>query len=276
MKRSAYFRGKIVPLEKININPYDLGFLRGYGVFDVMKTVNNKPFLLDDHWQRFCDSAKELGLRVPISRHNYEKVIKKLLKLNGYRKSTIRTVLSGGCSPNGFDPAGKETFIIIIEEFSPLPEKIFQHGAKVITLEHLRDLPRAKVTNYIMAIKHLKKKLEEKAIEILYTCEGHGLEASTSNFFIVKNGIIITPLVDILFGVTRKVVIKIAKKTGFKVLERKVKIQEVYAADEVFLTATNKDIVPIVKVNNKKIGNGKVGKVTKFLMEELANFLKKY
>ena len=277
MKNYCYFNGRTTTLDKIRISPYDLGVLRGYGVFDVMCTQNGKPFLVDKHWKRFVNSAKELNLKIPVGKKKYKSIVEYLLEKNNFKKSIVRTVLTGGISENGFSYSPeKETFYIIIEKFKPLPGKIFKNGASVITAEYERHIPRAKITNYVMAIKNQEARIKNKAMEIIYVKGGKALEASTSNFFIVKKGKIITTKDRILLGITRNLAIKLARKASYKIQEREVKLLEIYSADEMFLTATNKDIVPVVRVDGRKIGNGRTGKITKILMKDFSNFLKDY
>lgn len=286
MKQFGYFNGKITALDKIKISPYDLGFLRGYGVFDVMCTQNGKPFLLDEHWKRLRNSAKKLNLKIPISADGYKKIISKLLLLNKFKKSSIRAILTGGLSDNGFAYCAEETFVILIEKFQQLPKEIYEKGAGVITVEYERQIPIAKICNYVEAIRNQNRKEKNRALEIIYIKNKKAMEASTSNFFIVKNGKLITAKNGILVGTTRNLVIKLAKKArlagasskraGYKVEERDIAERELYSADEVFLTATNKDIVPVVKIDGKKVGDGKVGKNTKVLMEEFKKFVEKY
>ncbi len=272
----CYFNNQITTLDKIKISPYDIGILRGYGVFDVMCTQNQKAFLMDEHWKRFQDSADTLDLQIPISFEEYKKVIKELIVKNGFQKSTIRTILTGGKSSNAFTPEGNETFYILIEKAIDLPQEIYKQGASVITLNYKRTLPHAKITNYIMAIKHQKEKEKNNALEIIYTKNNQALEATTSNFFIVKNENVITTNKEILHGVTKNLVIKLAKKNKISVEEKDITIDELFNADEVFLTASNKNIVPIVEIDNKKIQDGKVGKTTKKLMKLFSNFAEKY
>lgn len=275
-KNYCYFGGKVTTLDKASISPYDIGLLRGYGVFDVMCTQNGKPFLLEEHWERFQNSAKELNLRIPVNKKKFRDIVEKLIKKNGYEKSTIRTVLTGGVSSNGFNHEGKETFFILIEKFDTLPKNVFEKGAGIVTLEYNRDLPHAKITNYIRAIKMQKEKLKNKAIEIVYVKGNNVLEASTSNIFVVKNGEIVTTKQEILHGITRNLTLRLARGAGFKVKERKIKKTELFSADEVFLTASNKDVVPVVKVDGDKIGNGKPGKITKKIIQEFEQFVRKY
>jgi len=276
-KLACYFNGKFTTVDKVNIKPYDIGFLRGYGVFDVMRTQNKKTFLLDEHWKRFSNSAKELNLSVPIKKEAYEKIVQKLLTLNNFPKATIRTVLTGGPSANGFQRIEKnETFLILIEKFHALPDEVFRLGASAMTYQFDRDYPHAKITNYVAAIKNQGLKEKNKHLEIIYLKNGLAIEASTSNFFIVKNNKLITEKNGILLGITRNIVIKLAKKHGFQVEERSLSEKELFTADEIFLTATNKDIVPIVKIDKQKIGTGKPGKVTQAIMEIFQDFSNNY
>jgi branched-chain amino acid aminotransferase len=277
MERYCYFNEKIIPAGKAHISPRDLGILRGYAVFDVMCTQNGKPFLFSEHWKRLRGSAKELGLVIPLKSKEYERIILKLVKANGFKKSTVRTVLSGGISSDGFSlDKGKETFYILVDEFKELPKEVFEKGARAITLEYAREIPRAKIASYIFSIRNYHRKIKAKALEMIYVKDGIALEASTSNFFIVKNGIVITPKEEILLGITRNLSVRLAKKAKLKVEEREVKLSELFDADEVFLSATNKDIVPVVRIDGKKIGDGKVGETTKKMMEFFGEFMRNY
>lgn len=274
-EKYAYFNGKILTLNKISIDPYDLGFIRGYGVFDVMRTQNGKPLLIDKHWHRFQNAAKTLNLKIPLNKNKYQEIVKKLLKLNNFPETLIRTILTGGISKDAFSLSGRETFLILTERFKPLDKEIYEKGVDAVTLNFCRELPKIKTTNYLEAIRCQNYKNRRKAFEIIYIKNNEVLEASTSNIFIFKKNILITPRDKILFGVTRNLVIKLAKNL-FQIKERKISGKELFNASEIFLTATNKNIVPVVKINGKKINNGKVGKNTKILMVKLLEFLEKY
>lgn len=272
----CYFDGKITKVHKIKISPYDIGILRGYGVFDVMCTQSKKPFLIKEHWERLNNSAETLGLTIPVNFNDYEKTVKKLINLNKFEKSTIRTILTGGQSSNAFNYEGNETFYILVEKFKNYPSVLFKKGGSAFTLEYNRDLPASKITNYVMAIKNQKEKEKNKAVEIIYTKNNKALEASTSNFFIVKNNQLITSKEGILLGITRNLVIKLAIENGIKIIEKKITIKELFTADEIFLTATNKNVMPIVKINGKKIGTGRVGNYTKKIIEYFKEFSDNY
>lgn len=276
-KSYAGYQGKIVESAKISLSPYDLGFLRGYAVFDVMLAQKDRPFLIKDHWQRLKKSAAILKLKVPLSFAAYQLLVKKLLILNNFSWANVRTILSGGFSSDGFTyQPGQETFLILIEKFQPYPAVAFENGVKVITHNYQRDLPRAKIANYVQAISRQRDKKLAGAKEIIYIKNNRALEASTSNLALVKKGKIISPKDDILLGITRKAVLSLARQQGFKVLEKPVTWSELLAADEMFLMATNKNVLPVVAVDGRPVGSGRVGPVTKELMRLFENFLSNY
>jgi branched-chain amino acid aminotransferase len=272
----GYWNGRIVPVNEIHIQPQDLGVLRGYGVFDVMRTENGKPFLLNKHWTRLENSATILDLKLPVSQEEYTDIISRLLKKNGFAQSSIRTVLTGGPSEDAFLPEGNESFFILITPFHGLNEQYYTDGAKIITLDFSRDFPQAKITQYVTAIKNAKRRKEADALEILYVRDGKVLEASTSNVAIFLSDILVTPKQDILLGITRDLTLQLAEENGFTVEEREVSWEELLRADEVLLTATNKYIVPVVQVDEHTVGDGKPGLRTKKLMQAMQEFVAKY
>lgn len=274
----CYFNGKIVPANHALIHPDDLGILRGYGVFDVLKTVNGKIFLFDEHFQRLSDSAEYLGVRLPVSKVKIKKAIKKLVSKNKIKQASIRIVLTGGRSADAmhFDSKSSSTFYVLVSEFKPLEPSLYKNGVKLAIVDHSRDAAEIKTTNYVEAVKAInERQKKEKFFEILYVSGGVVLEAATSNFFAFIGNKLIAPKDNILKGITRNLVIKLAGKE-FAVEERKLKLKELNSATEAFITATNKDIVPVVQIDDKKIGEGKPGKNTKRLMEFFEEFVRNY
>lgn len=284
-KQYCYFNGEIIPLERARISPRDIGLLRGYGVFDFFRTINGKPFLYDEHIERFKNSAKLFNFKLSVSDTELRKIIDKLIAKNGFNESNARIVLTGGEMKNGmgFD-SSSPTFFILIEESKKPPARLYKGGVKLITLEHRREIPRAKTLNYISAVRLYNSELrKKKAFEILYTDSGRVLECSTSNFFIFsagggsasggKGATLITPKKDILLGTTRNLVLKLARK-DFKVQEREIKKSELRSADEAFITASNKDILPVVDIDGKKVSNGKVGENTQKLMDVFGSYVR--
>lgn len=261
----------------MSIRPDDLGVLRGYGVFDVLKTVNGKIFLFDKHFERLSSSAKHLGIKLPIGKNEIENIIKKLIARNKIKTASIRIVLTGGRSNDAMHFNSKTpTFYILVSEFKPLAGTLYKKGIKLGLVGHQRDIGEIKTTNYIVAVKNInKRQKKEKFFEILYISNGAILEAATSNFFAFIGNTLVTPKDGILKGITRNIVIELTKKE-FVVKERELKLDELKAASEAFIAATNKDIVPVVKIDDFKIGDGKPGKNTKRLMQIFAEFVKNY
>lgn len=276
MKNICYLNGRIVPIEEATLSVRDLGFLRGYGVFDVLPVVNGKPFLFEDHWRRLENSAAELGLTLPVDADEARAIMVDLIGRHAYPHMIVRTVLSGGPSEGGFLPEGKETFSIMIEETKPMSEELYENGVSLLLLEHERALPLSKTTNYIFPISHRDRKAASGATEILYAKDGKILEASTSNFFLVKNGTIVTVKDGVLGGITRKLVLRLASELGVPSEEREISLLELDTCDEAFLTASNKQVLPVVSVDGTTVGGGSVGPVSKKLRDALRAFMAEY
>jgi len=254
----------------------DIGLLRGYGVYEGIAGINGKPFRFVDHWNRFLSGAHILNLNVPITEESAEKKIIELLEKNGFGNSraNIRIILTGGNTLDGIEyEFEKPTFFIVTEKWEALPKEYYEKGAKLITYRHLRELPEYKTINYIRAVALQDFKKSEKAVEILYVNDGDVLECATSNVFLVKDNILATPAENVLKGITRKVVLEMATEIGLQTEERIVHELELKTADEVFITSSFKDIVPIVKIDDFEVANGAVGEVTKNLMQKFADLV---
>jgi branched-subunit amino acid aminotransferase/4-amino-4-deoxychorismate lyase len=200
-----------------------------------------------------------------------------LLEKNGLKgRANIRMILTGGRTIGGIEYEFENpTFYILVEKWESLPIDYYQNGAKLITYKHTRELPQFKTTNYIRAVNLQDWRKGEKAAEILFVNDGEVLECATSNIFIVKDKTLITPDENILKGVTRKVVLELAQDS-YKTEEGSVREEELKSADEVFITSSFKDIMPIVKIDEFQIGNGQVGEVTKDLMVRFNKYVANY
>ncbi len=278
MKKYAYFNGKVVLEKDVRIDFNDLGFVRGYGVFEAIKTVNRKPFLLKEHFERLQKSAIELNLKLDMGWREFSETINDLLWKNQIEKDVaIKVVLTGGVSSNGLKMDGVPTFLITLKDLSAVTpaEELYQTGVGIILTEFQRHLPEIKTLNYITAIQNQKRKETENALEIVYYWEGFLLEGATGNIFIVKNNRVITPKEDILPGTVRNFVIELLRENGTTVEMRKVKLSELFEADEVFLTGTFKNILPVTEIEGKKVAGGRVGEKTKEIMKLFKNESKK-
>ena len=276
-----YFNGKFLDEKEAKISVYDLGLLRGYAVFDFLRTYNQKPFYLDDHLKRFLNSSKLINLK-----HNYklnflrEIVIKTLKKnisqLNFSKEFSIRIILTGGNSKDFITPL-KSNLIIMITPLKKIDKKLYQNGGKLITKISERILPQAKTIIYTQAVKFMQEAKRKGAIEILFLDKNKKiLECTTSNFFAVINEKLVTPPINkILPGITRKIVINLAKKLKIPVIERDIFFNEIKKFDEAFITATSKEILPIIRIDYFKISS-QLGPITKNLMNEFKTLTKNY
>lgn len=263
----CFFNGTITKSNKPLIQLNDIAILRGYAAFDFLRIYNGVPFQLAEHLRRFKKTAKLMGLKNPFSDEEIKQALETLIKKNKVRDYQVRFVLTGGETKNGLF-ASVPIFYILFEKLVDLPDSLYQNGAKLITHQYQRCLPEAKNSNYTEAVLLQKRRLKEKAVEVLYISDNKVLEATTSNVFIIKNGVLYTPKNSVLKGITRKLVLDIAKRLKYKTVEDTIAIDELFDADEVFITATNKKVLPIVKIDSKVIGNGEVGKMTQSIMQK--------
>ena len=270
----CYLNGKIVTSNKLFVSGDDIGLLRGYAVYDGITTHNKKPFYLSAHLNRFRKSSLRLGLKIPLTDTIITKIIETLVKKNKFDRTNLRLILSGGKTIDGIEyRASRPTFFIIAEKWHSLPKYLYEKGGKLITENHLRFMPEAKTTHYITAVRLQSKRKKAKAVEILFVSNGEVLECSTSNIFMFIGDVLVTPKNNILLGITRKAVLDIAKK-HFKIKERDISMLELMKADEIFITSSFKDIIPIVKIDKKTVGGGMVGINTRRVMKLFSELTK--
>ncbi|MEX2436629.1 MAG: aminotransferase class IV [Candidatus Paceibacterota bacterium] len=264
----VYLNGETVEEENAGISLSDIGLIRGYGVFEVIRTFNKIPFLLEDHLKRLEKSAEFMNLKIPEEKSDIKNAIEELIRKNKIEnEAQIRIVLSGGRTVDGMTyDKNNPTFYIMVTEFPQLPDRYFKDGIKLITTEYQRQTPKVKTLDYARAVRLHPKVKKEEAFELLYKRDGKILEATTSNFFIVKDGTVITPREGVLLGTTRKYIINLLKESGIPFEERDVEIKEIKEADEAFITATNKDVMPVCKVDGLEISKVP-GKITRKIID---------
>ncbi len=265
----CYLNGQVLSEEDARISILDIGLLRGFGIYEAMAAHNGTIFRYDDHITRFQKSAAFLRIDMPHTTDEIQQIILNLVEKNGlaHRRVNIKCILTGGHAHNGIEYTGTTpTFYVFIEEWKALDASYYSAGAHLMTHEHLRQYPQYKTTNYITAVLLQKEMKGSGALEILYVWKNEVLECATSNFFIIKNGTLITARENILTGVTRNVVIELATKAGYPVEERVYTQDELWNADECFLTSSFKDVVPVVTIDTHTIADGSVGHHTKKVM----------
>ncbi len=263
--------GKLVPESGLVVSARDLGFLRGYGIFDFLITsLGGKPFHLTDHIDRFYQSAEIIGIHIPWDKSLVKKWVYEALKANdnGEEKS-LRLMLTGGVSDDSVSPAAGEqpTFIIMVDPRHPCPKEWYQTGVGVITSNHTRYAPTAKSVNYIEGIRLINQARKQGDVEAIYYNGSQVYEGATSNIFALIDGKLLTPRSNILCGVTRDIVVKI-QKLSVPVEEKDFTLDQLLSAQEVFLTASNKEVLPVTKIDGRPVASGKVGPVTKEMMKQ--------
>lgn len=263
MKEYNYFNGKIVAADETMIHFSDLAFLRGFGIFDFLRSIGGKPVFIEDHLDRFENAAKMMGLAIPVSRETLRDIIAEVIRLNSHELLGIKLILTGGYSSDGFTPAKKSNLLVTAKPFTFSEPTL---GYKLMSYEYRREIPEIKTLSYIGPIKMLPKLRAMQADDFLYYWDGLISESSRSNVFIVKDQKVITAKTGVLHGITRKYVIK-ACEGIFEVEERDVTLAETLAADEVFITSSNQRIIPIIQVDTQVINQEQIGTVTKKLQE---------
>ena len=271
-----YVDGKFVPADEAVLPVTDLVILRGLGAFDFMRTYAGKPFCLQAHLERLEASTRKIGLRFPWAMDALAQLVMETLSRNSHKESNVRVIVTGGSSRDFMNPQGNPRLIIMVSKLPDMPAWWYSDGIHIITQMAERALAGAKSINYVQAALALETARNRGAQEAVYTVpQGLVLEGTTSNIFAVTGDRLITPGRGILPGITRQVILDLAR-SFFSVEIRDVFLSELLEADEVFICGTNKGIVPVVKVDDTFIGNGKPGPGTCRLIQRFPDFVRTY
>lgn len=273
----VYVDGRWIAKEKATVSVFDHGLLYGDGIFEGIRSYNLRVFRLAEHLDRLWESAHTLMLNMPISKSEMEKVVVRTLKINRLRDAYIRVIVTRGVGDLGLDPrkCPKPTLIVITDKIQLYPRSLYEKGLEIITVATSRNIseavnPQIKSLNYLNNIL-AKMEATHSGYEeaLMLNAQGYVCECTGENIFVLKKGALYTPpaYVGILRGITRGAVMDLAKAMGLDVREEVMTRHDVYNAEEVFLTGTAAEIVPIVKVDNRRIGEGKPGPVTAKLLE---------
>ncbi len=262
----ACLNGKFLPKNKVLISAFDHGFLYGDAVFETLRADNGKLADVEQHMKRLQKSANFLGIKLEWPLSEIGKWAEETVKLNKFKTSRVRITVSRGENDFDFNSCKSPTLLIHCDELIIAPE--IYGGIEAITMTLGRSMPEVKSTNLLPMIWAQRKVDKKKVGEVIMVDnDGFVREGVTANVFIVKNGVIHTPEHDVLAGVVRDKVIKLAQKDEMEIEKRDFKIEDLFEAEEIFLTNSVKLIVPVNKLNGKKVGNGGAGAVTKKLME---------
>jgi branched-chain amino acid aminotransferase len=263
----VFINDQYIHQEAASLPVSDLSIQRGYGLFDYLKVVEGVPLYLEEHLDRLYYSAHQMHLPIPHSRKALKEIIHGLMERNLLPHSGIRLTLTGGTSPDGYTLTAPN--LVISQSPLTLPTgEAFRRGLKLMTSEHQRQLPHIKTTDYIMAIWLQPQAKEQGADDILYCANGLVGECPRANLFAVLNGVLVTPSENILKGVIRRQVLQLAEGL-LPVEERNLSVKELQAAEEVFITSTTKQILPVRQIDATVLFTDEPGKVTKELYDRL-------
>ncbi|MES1043847.1 branched-chain-amino-acid transaminase [Bacillus obstructivus] len=276
-----FLNDRFVKKEEAVVSVYDHGFLYGDGVFEGIRMYGGNVFRLDDHIKRLYESAHSITLKIPYDQEELKQLIIETLRKNKFQDAYIRVVISRGVGDLGLSPftCKHPGVIIIAEPLALFPKELYESGIEVVSVASRRNRsdvldPKVKSLNYLNNILvKIEASLAGASEALMMNDQGYVAEGSGDNIFIVKDNVIKTPpgYVGTLEGITRNVIIELAKQLGFEIREDVFTRHDVYIADEVFLTGTAAEVIAVVKVDGRNIADGKPGPVTNKLLEAFRN-----
>jgi branched-chain amino acid aminotransferase len=285
MSIQIFINGEWFAKEDAKISVYDHGLLYGDGVFEGMRSYDGRVFRIGDHLDRLWLSAKAIALEIPTTKEQLEKDVAETLKRSGIEDGYIRLVVTRGSGALGLDPnkTADPQIIIIADHITLYPEDFYTNGMEIVTASTIRNhpaalSPRIKSLNYLNNIMAKMEGLKAGCAEaLMLNHKGEVAECTGDNIFLVRDGKILTPPIDagILEGITRDAVIDLATEAGIPLSEQALTRHDVYIADECFLTGSAAEVIPVVKVDGRLIGDGKPGAITKQLKDAFHQMVRK-
>ncbi|ACL69835.1 branched-chain-amino-acid transaminase [Halothermothrix orenii] len=278
MSRKIYVNGCIVDEKDAKVSVFDHGYLYGDGIFEGIRAYNGRVFKLKEHIERLYKSAKTIMLEIPLTPEEMEEAILETIRANNLMDAYIRVVISRGVGDLGLDPrkCKKPTVVIIASKIKLYDQELYEKGLKVVTIPTRRNgpemvNPRVKSLNYLNNIMaRIEANLAGAPEAIILNDEGYVAECTGDNIFIIEGDELITPpkYAGILRGIKRDVAMEIARDLGLNVKEELFTRYDVFNADECFLTGTAAEVIPVIEVDGRQVGEGKPGKYTKKIIEE--------
>jgi branched-chain amino acid aminotransferase len=283
MSATVNVNGRITPERDAVISVFDHGFLYGEGIYETMRTYHQRPFLYDRHMTRLRRSARMIELPLPFTDDDLAAQIRETqaaARIGG--DVYIRVLVTRGIGELTYDPkATPNTSIVIIVKPQVDPEPAaYEKGVRVVIVEVVRNHPESvnpmiKSNNLMNSALAMQEALKSNAFEgVMRNYRGELSECTTSNLFVVKNGVALTPPLDagLLPGITREFLFDVGRDVGVEVREQALRDEDLFGADEAFLTSTTREAVPIVTVNDRAIGNGSPGPITWKLLNGFRRF----
>ncbi len=253
--------GTVLPADQAKVSVLDLGFLRGVGAFESMPTYGGHPHALGDHLARLWQSAAAFGIAPFFSEREVRRCIREIHRLSGHAELRVMIVVTPGEHTHGVFGHGAPTWVVIARDIhAPSPES-YTKGVSAVTFAAARNLPTLKTTNYLSGTAGLALAEKAGAHEAFYVSpEGYVSEGVTSNVLVVQGRRLMTPNQDCLPGITKAGVRVVAEELGLQWYECRLTRDDLYTADEVWITSAVREILPVVKVDGHQIADGKVGR----------------
>lgn len=280
----VYVNGEMVPWKDAKVSVFDRAFQYGDGVYEGLRCYDGRIFKLKEHTERLFRSATMVGIKMPMAKEAFNEAVKKVIRENNFRNAHIKPLVSRGTAWKlGLDPRNTTEPNIVISA-RPIGRSMFEaEGGFKLASVSVRKVPamcldpRVKSCNYLVHILARMEALASGGDEaIIYDIHGYVSEGCGDNIFLVKDGALYTPLVqDVLGGITRETVIDLTKRANMKVYVDKLTSYDVYNADEIFLTGSGASIIGVTEVDKREVSGGKVGPVTRKILEMYEREVKK-
>jgi branched-chain amino acid aminotransferase len=274
--------GKVFDQEHAVISVFDHGFLYGEGIYETLRTYNGQPFLFDRHMRRLRNSAEMLALDVPMTDAQIDGRFRETMQAAALgtgpdREAYIRILVTRGVGEMTYDPAGcpSPSVVVIVKPNVDPPREVFERGVRVSLVGVVRNHPGSvnpliKSNNLLNNALAMQEAFRRGGFEgIMRNYRGELAECTQSNLFIVKDGAALTPPIDagLLPGITREFLFEVGTALGIPVREQVLRDADLFGADECFLTSTTRELVPIVAVDDRRIGSGSPGPITRALLD---------
>jgi branched-chain amino acid aminotransferase len=277
----VYLNGKMVPKEDAKVSVFDHGYLYGDGIYETLRAYEGTLFRLDRHLQRLKHSADSISLNLPLPLDKIGDALNRTVSENKLSDAYVRIQISRGVGEIGLDPAlcPEPTTVIVAKQFKEYPRELFENGVSLAIVRTRRNHPLAlspsiKGTNFLNNILARMESIRADAYEaVMLNWEGYVAEGTISNIFFVKSGVLCTPSLEtgILEGVTRGLVLELARKERIETREALIKPEELLGADECFITNTTVEVMPVTSIDKTLIGSGKPGPITAALRKAYKN-----
>jgi branched-chain amino acid aminotransferase len=280
-----FLNNRLVPDKQAKIPVFDHGFLYGDGVYETLRVYKGVVFMIDEHIYRLNRSASMIRLSIPYSHDAIKRAVYKTIKANNHRNAYVRISVSRGPGLIGLDPGlcPKPTFVIISKAFKEYPGEYYRKGVNIAIVRTRRNFrgalnPQIKSHNFLNNILAVIESIDAGAYEaVMLNYRGYVAEGTVSNIFFVTKGVLCTPSIEvgILDGITRRVILDMAEELGIKIKGGMFTRQDIYRADEVFISSTTRELMPVARVDDREISRT-IGRLTKTLLSAYQEKVREY